>query len=322
MAVYPNSDCALFCYWMLNVSWQTLTAPRLDTINTVYSAAQTGSSVTDQEFNNFTQITSWRYPLYLVWRDNQFPYSTPPVGTPVFWFNFGGLTTNNTNSFGTVDVSGNISKIKDILGSSIEGTQVSYARNGSLLHSPYSGYFGNSIGLNISNNQNYTLSNSLTTTQNITGLTAFIIAQGLTSATNNVILGYSIGTASTTARFGAATTSAGLWLLFGRRLDADSSFSLTGHSSLSAPSITCLRQDYTNKTGTIFSNGVITAQSTNLGTAGNTSNTASLAAYFGGYNNAQTFPGFITDCLVFQNALSDTDVVTISDWLNSMRNVY
>lgn len=70
MAVYPNNECQLFCYWMLNVSWQALTTPRLTLINTVYNAAITNTSVSDNDFNNFTKVTSWRYPYFTVWLNN------------------------------------------------------------------------------------------------------------------------------------------------------------------------------------------------------------------------------------------------------------
>lgn len=70
MAVYPNSECQLFCYWMLNVSWQQLTPPRLSLINTVYTASINGTSVSDNDFNNFTQVTAWRYKYFLIWLTN------------------------------------------------------------------------------------------------------------------------------------------------------------------------------------------------------------------------------------------------------------
>ena len=74
--VYPNTQCYHFCYWMLNVSWQTLTPSRLALIQTVYTAASTGASVTVTQFNNFTQVTAWRYPYYLVWANTA---GSPPI---------------------------------------------------------------------------------------------------------------------------------------------------------------------------------------------------------------------------------------------------
>jgi len=65
--VTPTQETTLFCYWMLNVSWQRLTPPRENLINTIYAAAQAGTPVSDQDWNNFTQVTAWRYPFFLIW---------------------------------------------------------------------------------------------------------------------------------------------------------------------------------------------------------------------------------------------------------------
>lgn len=65
MAVYPNINTARFCDWLLNYSWFQFSTSQLNTINTVYTAAQNLTSVTNTEYNNFTQTTSWRYQFYL-----------------------------------------------------------------------------------------------------------------------------------------------------------------------------------------------------------------------------------------------------------------
>lgn len=82
MAVYPNSDCVAFCDWMLNVSWQQLTPPRLNLITAVYNAGIASTSVTDNQWNNFTQVTAWRYKYYLVWKNLQGGYSSAALD----WF--------------------------------------------------------------------------------------------------------------------------------------------------------------------------------------------------------------------------------------------
>lgn len=82
MAVFPNAECEAFCYWMLNVSWQQLTPPRSLLITTIYNASVAGTSVTDTEWNNFTQVTSWRNPFYLIYRD--YIYSELPASTLYF----------------------------------------------------------------------------------------------------------------------------------------------------------------------------------------------------------------------------------------------
>jgi len=74
--VYPNINCLYFCYWMLNISWQTLTPTRLALITAVYNASLNGTSVTTIQFNNFTQVTAWRRPYFQVWVDNN---GSPPL---------------------------------------------------------------------------------------------------------------------------------------------------------------------------------------------------------------------------------------------------
>lgn len=69
MAVYPNREALDFCYWMLNVSWQKLTTPRLNIITDVYNAAVASTFVSDNTWNNFTQVTAWRYKYYQVYRN-------------------------------------------------------------------------------------------------------------------------------------------------------------------------------------------------------------------------------------------------------------
>jgi hypothetical protein len=67
MAYTPNYDCANFCYWMLNLSWQRLTGPQTVLVNTVYSAALAQTTVTDQQWKDFTMISAWRSKYYESW---------------------------------------------------------------------------------------------------------------------------------------------------------------------------------------------------------------------------------------------------------------
>lgn len=67
MAYYPNFDCANFCYWMLNLSWQRLTGPQTVLITTVYNASLAQTSVSDQQWKDFTMVSSWRSKYYESW---------------------------------------------------------------------------------------------------------------------------------------------------------------------------------------------------------------------------------------------------------------
>lgn len=66
---YPNSDCAAYCDWLLNVSDYRWSGPRLSIINTVNSAAIAATSVTDNIWRNFNMITAPLYGRYLQYVD-------------------------------------------------------------------------------------------------------------------------------------------------------------------------------------------------------------------------------------------------------------
>lgn len=322
MAVYPNSDCQLFCYWMLNVSWQELTPPRLSLINTVYTASINGTSVSDNDFNNFTQITSWRYPYYIVWRDNISPYSIPPTGTSDFWFNASSLQLNTTNSFGTCSTNGMCSRVNDILGGTVFGIQSIGSQQPTITKLSSNNFAINALSFNGNSNECFSITNGLTLTKNKAGYTVFIIGQGTVSASNRPAIHFSTGTSNINPRFAIRCNTAGNWTLEGQRLDTDTAQIIVGTSSVGSLQIVCGVIDYSTGYGAIYQNGIITVSSNALTTAGNTSNTNSLTAYFGAINAIQGFLGTITDCMAFNTALSNTDILTITTWLNSLRNIY
>lgn len=76
MAYYPNFDCANFCYWMLNLSWQRLSGPQTVLVNTVYNASLAQTSVTDQQWKDFTMVSSWRSKYYESWGKYSSYYNT------------------------------------------------------------------------------------------------------------------------------------------------------------------------------------------------------------------------------------------------------
>lgn len=67
--VQPNSECANFCYWILNVSWQPLTSSQSSLITTVYNAALAFTTVTDQQWKDFNMVTTWRKKYYDAWSE-------------------------------------------------------------------------------------------------------------------------------------------------------------------------------------------------------------------------------------------------------------
>lgn len=167
MAYTPNYDCANFCYWMLNLSWQRLTGPQTVLVNTVYSAALAQTTVTDQQWKDFTMISAWRSKYYESWGKyasyynancqswlNNLP-STPPA-----WY-----TAIINQFFQDLSNAGIISLLDRLwifaspsigvsVVSLINPTSTAVSNASSAVFTPYIGYTGN--GTNAYLNSNFT----------------------------------------------------------------------------------------------------------------------------------------------------------------------
>lgn len=322
MAVYPNKFCIGFCNWMINTSWQVLTPPRLDLINTIYTAAVAGSSVTDTEYNNFIQTTSWRQPFYQAYLDSSLPFSLPPLGTCDIWFSATGIRSNSINSFGNCLFNDQVNNIYNQMGGSIVANTITAVQN------PFLTSIDTSVGLlgstsySFNSNQMFNVSNAGALTNNKSGYTIIVIGKGSSSASNRVALGFSIGTSAASARMYLGINPTGQWFGVSRRLDADAAATITSNDSTSNFKIVVFTMDYSTATGKLYENGILITTNAAMNTSGNTSATNSSASYLGGFNGAQTWPGILIDTLSFQTALSAADVLTISDWLNDIRGIY
>lgn len=322
MAVYPDKYCIGFCYWMLNTSWQELTPPRLDLITTVYNAAVAGSSVTDLEYNNFTQTTYWRLPYYQSYLTNQLPYSVNPVGTCDAWLNASGLRSNTVNSFGTSLTNGYITRLNDILGGAVFGSQATVSRQPSVINQfnnynqPYS------IGFNPSAATNLLLTNAGALNQNSAGYTIIAVANFGLTGTLAYLVSFSTGTAAGNPRIALAANAAGAFQAQVRRLDADATTILQGGAVSNSFQIFAFTMNWGTGRGDLYINGSSVASNAALTTAGNTSNTASLSVSLGSLNQASIWNGCILDCLFFQTALSAANILTLSNWLNGLRSLY
>lgn len=200
MAYAPNYDCANFCYWMLNLSWQRLTGPQTVLVNTVYTAALAQTTVTDQQWKDFTMISAWRSKYYESWGKyasyynslcqswlNNLP-STPPA-----WY------TALINQFFQDLIDAGISSELDrlwILAGPSEGVALVSLINpasapctnvNSTTFTPYYGYKGNASNMRI--NTNYNLAtDSVMYTLNSASFGAYSRTQYAT-ASNEVIMG-------------------------------------------------------------------------------------------------------------------------------------
>jgi len=307
---------------MLNTSWQVLTPPRSALITTIYNAAIAGSSVSDSDYNNFTQTTSWRLPYYQAFLQNELPYSTPPVGTCDAWFNASGLRLNSINNYGTVSAYGFVTKINDVLGGTAFGTNASTARYPALtilpsyLNQPYS------LGCNPNALLNHTLTNAGAFVQNKTGYTLIAVANFGIIGSVSFLCGFSTGAAAGNPRLTLGCNASGAFQSQVRRLDADATAILQGGSVTNSLQIYAVSMNYGTGRGDLYINGINVASNAALTTAGSTSNTASLIANIGSLNQASIWNGCITDMLCFQTALSAADILTLSNWLNGLRSLY
>ena len=69
--IYPSTECANFCNWLLNTGNQKLSGPQRVIVQSVFTAALNGTGIDDQEWYNFNLFTSWRYPVFTSWWELQ-----------------------------------------------------------------------------------------------------------------------------------------------------------------------------------------------------------------------------------------------------------
>jgi len=322
MAVFPNASCLGFCDWMLNVSWQTLTPSRLNLIQSIYTAALNGTSVSDQDYNNFIQVSSWREPYYLTWLSNSTPFSLPPIGTCDIWFSAAYLQKDISNAYGIVSFNNTVTRINSVNGSGYYALNALPARNPYLCVDTSKTFTSKSFAFNQSGVQNFQVQNFGTLTQNITGYTLFVVANNNTLSVNNWAFYFSANTSAGKSRIGLMVNSSNNWTGQAIRLDADVQGTIGGAAASKNMQIICLTVDYSTGIGKMYNNGVLTTTNPALTSMGSTSNTACFAVSVGSLNQGNIWNGLISDCLSFQTALSDADVLTITEWLNSMRRVY
>lgn len=150
---------------------------------------------------------------------------------------------------------------------------------------------------------------ALTVTQDTPGVTIFarmrlISAPGSGSAG---IVVFSIGTASGTSRLLLQVTG-GNWSMLGRRNDADSSGS-TGTTAYETTSVhtVCMVADYANTGAFMYIDGVAAGSNTSFLTAGNTSDTPSLAARIGAQLGGFFINMDLRELAVYSSALSTSN---------------
>ena len=320
--VYPNADAAAFSNWMLYTSWQTLTPSLTALIAAINTAALAGNSVTDQQWINFTQATAWRRTFYDAWVIGNTPRSAIPVGTCDFWLSSQYLTYNTAGPTGTVRATGPVQTLLDLNGGAVTAANANNGREPFLVVDNSRTIAKQLFGFNTTGLSSFILSNAGALVQNKTAYTVFLVAKATAYSTTPCAFYFSAGATVSKERISLNVNTSGNWLAKATRLDADTAGTCTGSAATGLLQIICFTMDYSTGQGNIYVNGVLKGTTNGMTTTGSTSNTASSTVAIATLNSAQIFTGLISDVLGFKTALSAANVLTLSDWLNSMRACY
>ena len=238
----------------------------------------------------------------------------PPVSGYAYWFMPDGMVVGATNDYGIVDSSGNISRVKDKGGSTIYAEQLTGANQPSLQTTTVINRSRKVIRF-AGSPQTMPVSNAGAVTQNISGLTIYQIAKVTTGGAIIFPFFFSTNVAGG-SRTDIRSIAANTWQLTGRRLDADSAYTVAGNSSTSAFKLVTGVIDYANSNGYIYENNSLINSNTSFSTDGNTSNTASALVEMGSIGSGNFFIGDIALILVYVGAHDADQRTAIWNWVN------
>lgn len=184
---------------MLNLSWQRLSGPQTVLVNTVYNASLAQTTVTDQQWKDFTMISAWRSKYYESWGKyasyynslcqswlNNLP-STPPA-----WYT--AIINQFFQDLSDAGISSELDRLWIFAGPSegvalvslINPTSAPCTNLNSTTFTPYYGYTGNASNMSI--NTNFNLStNSVKYTLNSASLGAYSRTQYATASQEGLL---------------------------------------------------------------------------------------------------------------------------------------
>lgn len=242
---------------------------------------------------------------------------TPPIAGWVMYHNQLGLSAGQNNRYGITDATNAIQTLKD-------PTLISSTYNEQLtgLVQPLlsANQFGAKPSIGFGSGRFMNTSN-LTMSQNVSGLTFYCVSKVTSGGASRVVFFMSVGTSASNARFVVSSSAANVWSMSARRLDADGAATLTAGSTLT-DKVLAFVVDYANSNAYIYENGVLINSSTSFLTDGATSNTASLASFFGKNNTGNEFAGNVGTPILYNTAHDATQVLQISTWLNTTYSIY
>lgn len=245
----------------------------------------------------------------------------------IMWLRADGLVTGATNSYGTVDGSGNVTQWTDLSGSGN--------------HATYDGAIGttpNLAGTNGTNNRKGITFNGSgdnlqipkTLFNNKAGGSMFVICKtsSIISATENEIVHFSAN-GSSNGRFTISVDLAsGRYRTRNRRLDADTylnSRQMLGQLALpTASTVLGLSMSWSTAYAIFYQDGEIINWETDMvQTPGNTSATNSTYASIGRLNDGTNYPfnGVISEVILFDRALSVSECNYVNAYLQSFYGI-
>lgn len=172
-------------------------------------------------------------------------------------------------------------------------------------------------------------STTLGFTQNKAGVTALLVGsfRAFKAAATSIAVGATTngGNARFTMGGGANSAGSSSRRAFGRALDADSASEIATSPNLypTGFEILAMQQDYTNKRGTMFRNGVTILAPTTFGsmTAGNTSNTTSSAFTMGSINGTNPAEYDTAEFLFFDGLVSNAHLAQLAQYFGGVYNI-
>jgi hypothetical protein len=153
--------------------------------------------------------------------------------------------------------------------------------------------------------------------KNVAGATIFIAVKYSATAVNASSFFASNGTSATIARIQIRTTTTPRYQVTARRLDADSSQNVGSNQATSTTNFV-IHSAFFNYQNTLmqqYINGTLDGEKTDFQTAGNTSNTDSLAIFLGRVS-ATYLTGDIAEIIVYNRALNTSELAQVHRYLS------
>ena len=245
----------------------------------------------------------------------------PPISGYAFWFRADGLVAGASNRYGSVDGANGVSQLNDLGGSIITATQSTGSKQPTLFSSTIGTKNRKAIRFVSANATEFVVNNANALTNNISGITIYVVSKVNTGGTNQFSIFFST-VSSGTARADIRSLVANTWQTSGRRLDADAVQTVAGAASTSAFKILGGAIDYTNSNAVHYENGAAVNTNTSFSTDGSTSAANSASVTIGSAASTNYMNADIGEILVYIGYHDATQVAAVHAWLNNFYGLY